>query len=158
MRGEAINNLLERLRERQWRLTPQRRVIAEVLDGVNVHLSAETVHERARVLLPEISLATVYNTLNELVAMSEVLEVSTGSGPKRYDPNARVSHHHLVCTSCGALRDVTAFPGVAPTPADLEGYVLTGISIVFRGLCPSCAGASAAVAGGSKDAAAFSLR
>lgn len=146
MRGGAISDLLERLRERQWRLTPQRRVVAEVLDGRNVHLSADTVHERSRSLLPEISLATVYNTLNELVAMGEVLEVATGSGPKRYDPNSHVAHHHLVCTSCGALRDVAATADLAPAPApaDLEGFVLTGVAIVFRGLCPSCAGSEAA--------------
>jgi hypothetical protein len=43
---------------------------------------------RARVLLPEISLATVYNTLNELVAMGEVREVQAGDGPRRAAPHS----------------------------------------------------------------------
>jgi Fur family ferric uptake transcriptional regulator len=91
--------------------------------------------------LPEISLATVYNTLNELVAMGEVIEVLPGTGPKRYDPNARAPHHHLVCTSCGAMRDV--FPvGVAMTDLsehDRAGFELTGLEILVRGRCPACA-------------------
>jgi Fe2+ or Zn2+ uptake regulation protein len=131
---------LERLRTREWRLTPQRRVVAEVLDGEHVHLTAEAVHSRAQALLPEISLATVYNTLNELVTMGEVLEVSGAAGAKRYDPNAHLPHQHLVCTSCGELRDV--FPAgeraLALSELDRHGFEVTSVQIVFQGLCPAC--------------------
>ncbi|MGH9064667.1 MAG: Fur family transcriptional regulator [Acidimicrobiales bacterium] len=136
--------LVERLRQRDWRLTAQRRVVAEVLAGEHVHLSAEAVHVLAQSRLPEISLATVYNTLNELVAMGEVLEVSAGVGPKRYDPNATVPHHHLVCVSCGALRDVTPLgeDGLGLSPVQRHGFRLLDVDIVFRGLCPACDGAA----------------
>jgi Fur family transcriptional regulator, stress-responsive regulator len=130
-------------------VTPQRRVVAEVLSGEHVHLSAEAIHLAAQERLPEISLATVYNALNELVAMGEVLEVAAGTGPKRYDPNVSPAHHHLVCTDCGTLRDV--FSGdLRPTlPEESRyGFVLTGVDIVFQGLCPRCAtGSSPALAG-----------
>jgi Fe2+ or Zn2+ uptake regulation protein len=115
-------------------------VVAEVLAGEHVHLTAEAVYSRARILLPEISLATVYNTLNELVDMGEVLEISTGDGPKRYDPNTTVGHHHLYCVVCGALRDVNpdgadrlALPG-----SQQHGFELLDVNIVFRGRCPDC--------------------
>jgi Fe2+ or Zn2+ uptake regulation protein len=135
-----VEQLLTRLRDRGWRLSPQRRVVAEVLVGPNVHLSAEEVHSRAGALLPEISRATVYNTLNELVAMGEVREVSVTDGPKRYDPNAHVAHHHLVCARCQTIRDVPVPPRMDPLgDDDLEGYVVTDIEIVYRGLCPACA-------------------
>jgi Fe2+ or Zn2+ uptake regulation protein len=131
---------LERLRASDWRLTPQRRVVAEVLDGEHVHLTAEAVHSRAQQRLPEISLATVYNTLNELVTMGEVLEVPGAAGAKRYDPNAHLPHQHLVCTSCGELRDV--WPGgeaaLSLRDADRHGYEISSVQIVFRGLCPAC--------------------
>lgn len=129
-----------RLRERDWRLTPQRRVVAEVLEGENVHLTAEAVHSRAQARLPEISLATVYNTLNELVGMGEVLEVPGAAGAKRYDPNAHVPHHHLVCTACGDLWDVMrrSSAPVALEEADRRGFEVTGVDIVFRGVCASC--------------------
>jgi Fur family transcriptional regulator, stress-responsive regulator len=131
----AISNLLERLREREWRLTPQRRV------GENVHLTAEAIHLQSQSRLPEISLATVYNTLNELVAMGEVLEVAAGNGPKRYDPNVTVAHQHLVCTACGTLRDVFSMGDgmIELCDDDRHGFVVTGIEIVFQGLCPACA-------------------
>jgi Fur family ferric uptake transcriptional regulator len=119
---------------------PQRRALAEVLDGEHVHLSAETIHSRAQARLPELSMSTVYNTLNELVAMGEILEVSVGAGARRYDPNVSVAHHHLVCTGCGSLRDVR--PGEAHAealrPEEAYGFEITGVDIVFRGLCPEC--------------------
>ena len=132
-------------------MTPQRRVVAEVLDGEHVHLSAEAVHGRSQLRLPEISLATVYNTLNELVAMGEVLELSTGPGPKRYDPNVRVAHHHLVCTSCGDVRDVhpRGLADLRLEGDEAAGYQVAGVDVVFRGLCANCRALQAGAAAGA---------
>jgi Fe2+ or Zn2+ uptake regulation protein len=137
----ARGRLLDRLRARDWRLTAQRRVVAEVLSGPHVHLTAEEVLERARQRLPEISRATVYNTLTELVAMGEVAEVSTDERAKRYDPNPDHSHQHLVCDRCGRILDVN--PGaaaVAALPASQRhGFVLRRADVTYRGVCPECA-------------------
>ena len=134
-------DLLSRLRQREWRLTPQRRVVAEVLAGEHIHLTAEQVHDRAQRRLPEISRATVYNTLNELVAVGEVAEVDVTDGPKRYDPNIAPAHDHLVCESCHTIRDVPR-AGDPPTVSKgaRAGFVITGVDITYRGLCPGCAG------------------
>jgi Fur family ferric uptake transcriptional regulator len=133
-------DLLSRLRGRDWRLSAQRRAVAEVLVGDHVHLTAEEVHELARTRLPEISRATVYNTLNELVAMGEVGVVDVVDGPRRYDPYVTAHHDHLVCERCHAIRDVprtTALPQVAEDARG--GYLVTGVEITYRGLCPGCA-------------------
>ena len=128
------------MRDRGWRLTAQRRVVAEVLAGEHIHLTADAVYSRAQILLPEISLATVYNTLNELVDMGEVMEISTGEGPKRYDPNTTAAHHHLYCVGCGDLRDVNPEGTDTLELSDTEkhGFELLDVDIVFRGRCPSC--------------------
>jgi Fur family ferric uptake transcriptional regulator len=111
-----------------------------VLVGDHVHLTAEAVYARAQALLPEISLATVYNTLNELVAMGEVSQVAAGDGPKRYDPNVTTAHQHLVCTQCGALRDVIPVgqDKLSLPHKQRYGYRLVDIDVVFRGVCPAC--------------------
>ena len=115
-------------------------MVAEVLAGEHIHLTADAIHSRAQQLLPEISLATVYNTLNELVDMGEVLEISTGDGPKRYDPNTTAAHHHLYCIECGALRDVNpeGTDGLAVPASQQHGFELLDVDIVFRGRCPDC--------------------
>jgi Fur family ferric uptake transcriptional regulator len=134
-------DLLERLQLRGWRLTAQRRAVAEVLRGEHIHLTAESVHDLARERLPEISIATVYNTLNELVDMGELSEVSAGGGPKRYDPNVGTAHQHLVCLRCGELHDVspTGAQSLDISTEQRYGYQLVDVAIVFRGLCPTCA-------------------
>lgn len=121
-------------------MTPQRRVIASVLSGTDVHLSAEEVLEQARQRLPEVSLATVYNTLNELVAMGEVLEVRAAPGPARYDPNVAPAHHHLVCSGCGSLFDVRprGVDHLHLPDAQRRGFALDEVDVVFRGRCPRC--------------------
>jgi Fur family transcriptional regulator, stress-responsive regulator len=132
--------LLERLRERQWRITPQRRVIAQALEGEHVHLTADDVLGIARGRLPEVSLATVYNTLNEMVAMGEVQQVDAGPGPTRYDPNVQLPHHHLVCLRCGELRDV--YPGgedsIELSRSQRFGYQVVSREVLFQGYCPRC--------------------
>jgi Fur family ferric uptake transcriptional regulator len=136
-----MSDLLQRLRGRGWRVTSQRRVVAEVLDGDHVHLTADEVHARAARLLPEISRATVYNTLGELVSLGEVLEVSTDGRAKRYDPNAHRPHHHLICSRCGTIRDVhpTGDP-LADLPAEGRfGFTVSEVEITYRGVCSSCA-------------------
>ncbi|MGW8951857.1 Fur family transcriptional regulator [Streptomyces sp. NPDC055709] len=136
-----MSGLLQRLRGRGWRMTSQRRVVAEVLDGDHVHLTADEVHVRAAQRLPEISRATVYNTLGELVSLGEVMEVSTDGRAKRYDPNAHRPHQHLVCSACGTIRDVhpTGDPLTGLPEQERFGFTVSEVQVVYRGLCPACA-------------------
>ncbi|WP_328302470.1 transcriptional repressor [Streptomyces sp. NBC_00435] len=136
-----MSDLLERLRGRGWRMTSQRRVVAEVLDGDHVHLTADEVHALAVERLPEISRATVYNALGELVSLGEVMEVATDGRAKRYDPNAHHPHQHLVCSGCGLIRDVhpNGDP-LAQLPAEQRfGFTVSGAEVTYRGLCAACA-------------------
>lgn len=136
-----MSDLLERLRGRGWRLTAQRRVVAEVLDGNQIHLTADEVHARASERLPEISRATVYNTLGEMVSLGEVREVNTDRRAMRYDPNAHRPHQHLVCAKCGTVRDVhPSRDPLADLPDDeRSGFTISEVEVTYRGLCPQCA-------------------
>lgn len=112
-----------------------------MLDGDHVHLTADEVHARAVGRLPEISRATVYNTLGELVTLGEVLEVSTDGRAKRYDPNAHHAHQHLICSRCGTIRDVhpTGDPLAALPTDERFGFVVSNVEVTYRGICPDCA-------------------
>ena len=81
--GPRSHPLPDRLQARGWRITPQRRAVIGALDGEHVHLSAEQVHAAARRAVPEVSLATVYNTLNELADMGEISRDPAG---RRHHP------------------------------------------------------------------------
>jgi Fur family ferric uptake transcriptional regulator len=137
----TVELLIDRLRDRGWRLTSQRRVVAEVLSGPNLHMTADEILDQAQERLPEISRATVYNTLTELVAMGEVAEVNTDGRARRYDPNPDHTHQHLVCDVCGRILDVSLGNEAVPTlPArERHGFVVRGAEVTYRGVCPDCA-------------------
>lgn len=136
-----MSDLLERLRGRGWRMTPQRRVVAEVLDGEHIHLTADEVLVSATARLPEISRATVYNILGELVQLGEVTEVVTQGRAKRYDPNAHRPHHHLMCSECGIIRDVHPDSDLLGDLPESErfGFTVSEVEMTYRGVCPDCA-------------------
>ena len=134
-----MTELLTRLRDRGWRLSAQRRTVAEIFVGDNVHLTADEVLDLAQERLPEISRATVYNTLNELVAMGELRLVEVAEGPRRYDPNVIEHHDHLVCEECQAIRDVARAEPHPGLPDDARGgFLVTNVDVTYRGLCPAC--------------------
>lgn len=135
----ADSELLQRLRAREdWRLTAQRRVIAEALGGDHVHMTAEEVLVAARERLPEVSVATVYNTLNELVELGELLEFRPQDGPKRYDPNTTSPHQHLVCVDCGAVLDVEVDRLPTLSVDDRHGFEVLAVDVTVRGRCGHC--------------------
>ena len=131
--------LLERLQARGYRLTAQRRVVAQVLEGENVHLTADEVLDQAQALLPEISRATVYSTLQQFTEMGEVRELSLDGRSKRYDPNIAPAHHHLVCDGCGSVFDVAhGIEAPALPVAQQHGMTITSAEIVYQGTCADC--------------------
>lgn len=120
-------------------MTAQRRAIAEVMVGDDVHLTAEEVHRRARVALPELSLATVYNTLNDMVASGLLAERRHLPGAARYDPGPQ-PHHHLVCRHCDRLVDIGP-AAVGPVVLDEEsgqGFSVDAVEVTFFGSCDDC--------------------
>lgn len=129
--------LLERLQQqRGYRLTAQRRVVAQVLEGENLHLTADEVLSQAEAMLPEISRATVYSTLQQFVDMGQLLELSLDGRSRRYDPNIDPPHHHLICTECDGVFDV-AHNVAAPDAGD--GLEIESAQIIYRGRCTDCA-------------------
>lgn len=132
--------LVERLRAHGYRLTAQRRVVAEVLDGDNVHLTADEVHTRASAVLPEISRATVYSTLQQFAVLGELRELSLVGSAKRYDPNVSPVHHHLVCDRCGLVFDVAQGVDAPSLPTgEHHGMTIANAEIVYHGTCAGCA-------------------
>ncbi|MEW6636488.1 MAG: Fur family transcriptional regulator [Actinomycetota bacterium] len=128
----------QRLREAGLRVTPQRRAIwAAFGKGANGHLTAEEVFARARRELPELSRATVYNTLGALVRAG-LLRAVEGRGAVLYDPNPDPSHQHFRCRSCDRLYDVR-IEGVEDLHlADARRFYIEGRVVTLEGLCPEC--------------------
>ncbi len=132
---EAVQTIA---RTRGLKMTPQRRMIVDYLQGATNHPTADDVLNAVNDRYPMTSRATVYNTLNWLKEMGMVREVFEG-GDLRFDPNTG-SHHHFVCRSCGKIEDVDCdLVGelrFCPLPGRQEVEVY---EVTLRGLCEGCA-------------------
>ncbi|HVE93841.1 MAG TPA: Fur family transcriptional regulator [Acidimicrobiales bacterium] len=137
MRSTA--ELVKRFRSHGLKVTPQRTVVFDVLQGDSAHPTAESVFEAARQRQPTLSLKTVYQTLGELARLGEISALDLGTGAARYDPNVETPHHHLVCDGCGAVRDVEASVGDLRVPASRRDFTITSAEVIFRGVCGACA-------------------
>ena len=136
----TAEELCQRFRARGLKVTPQRRFIFQVLEESRDHPSAEEIYAKVRAILPDISLATVYNTLRELVNLGEVWELDLGEGKSRYDPDT-ADHHHLICVRCHKVVDVACdIKGLELTPEERQGYHILRTHVIFHGLCPACQG------------------
>ena len=136
---KTADELTRLFREKGRRVTPQRQCIFRVLQGDVTHPTADTVYARARAEMETISLKTVYQTLYELAVLGEVAALDVGTGTTRFDPNVEDVHHHLVCESCGKVRDLHADFTHLTVPEDAdEGFELGGAEVIFRGTCAEC--------------------
>jgi Fe2+ or Zn2+ uptake regulation protein len=139
----TADELTTLFRKRGLRVTPQRQAIFRLLHGNDVHPTVESLYDSARTEMPTISLKTVYQTVHDLEAMGEVTLLDLGTGSVRVDPNVEHRHHHLICTVCGKVRDVTVDVGPLRLPTrDRRGFSVEDVQVNFRGVCDGCAPAA----------------
>ncbi len=131
--------LTELFRSNGRKITAQRQCIFRALQGDVTHPSAERVHERVRREMPNVSLKTVYQTLNDLADLGAISVLDVGTGSARFDPSIETAHHHLVCGSCGKVRDLAMdIPGLQVPSQASQGFDVQSAEVVFRGLCDEC--------------------
>ena len=137
---ERLDQVLSKLKDRDFRITPQRLAVLKVLVASEGHPSVERIYETVRAQFPTTSIATIYKTISLLKQINEVLELGFADGSRRYDGNKPYPHPHLICTQCkkiidldlGSLKDLTK-----------EVVLETGFQILthrvdFFGICPDC--------------------
>ena len=135
-----LEMLIDRLRERGCRLTPQRRAVIQILVESQDHPTVEQIYEQVREDFPMTSLATVYKTVALLKEMGEVREIGFGEGGNRYDGYDPSPHPHLICVECRQIVDLD-LPTLDTLPqavAQEMGYRIIEHRVDFFGVCPQC--------------------
>jgi Fe2+ or Zn2+ uptake regulation protein len=135
----SLDKLLEQFRQNGLKITPQRRVIFELLADDDSHPTAEQVYQRVLSVMPDVSRTTVYNTLHELSDLGELTPVcGLSEGGQRYDTNNE-THQHLYCSQCHTLIDIDHdFEGLDLTAEEAPGYQILSCQVTFLGVCPDC--------------------
>ncbi len=123
------------------RITAQRRLLLKVLAESRAHLDAEEIYTLAKEKDPNISLATVYRTLNVLTEAGLVEERANIRDSQRhcYEVTDKI-HYHFTCLSCQRVIEFEA-PLIEQAIAELAERLSLDIvhtRVHADGYCPAC--------------------
>jgi len=132
-------DLEARIRDAGLRVTGQRLAVLRAL-GEEPHSDADSVHRLVRREFDGFSLQATYVVLGALTEAGLIRRIEPAGSPARYERRIGDNHHHVVCTSCGAVADVDCVHGAAPclAPSSTAGFAISTAEVTFWGLCPEC--------------------
>lgn len=135
---KQADQIVQILKSKQLRVTPQRFAVYANLLGRTDHPTAEQILTDLNQDAPQSSQATVYSSLQALQGAGLVREVLLEEGVCRYDANV-MPHHHFRCHCCGAIEDIPwdQFKGVDLSQLR-SGLTVQGYEITVHGLCDRC--------------------
>lgn len=135
------SDLRQAIRQRGFRVTPQRELILAAVREGGGHVTPEVVFERVTRLAPSLSRATVYRTLDFLAEQHLITCTDLGLGSKVYEMATTHPHHHLVCEGCGSVQQIdhtVARHFFKQIEIDY-GFRVTTDHLALFGLCAHCA-------------------
>jgi Fe2+ or Zn2+ uptake regulation protein len=134
------HTLLTNLRQRGFRITPQREMIIQIIAHSDIHQTAEQIYAQVSQRTHTINLATVYRTLELLVETGAISRLDLGQGQVSYAARHHGRHIHLVCRCCGAVIDASQ-ELLETLDAQLQsqyGFTADLQHISIPGICPAC--------------------
>ena len=136
---DRFERLISRLKESDYRLTPQRVELIRLITTSNDHPSASRLYNQIKTQFPTMSLATVYKTLDLLKELGEVLEIDLRDD-SHYDGNRPEPHPHLICIKCNKIidADVSLDEKSLRNLERTSGYKVLRPQISLYGLCLDC--------------------
>lgn len=139
MHTRKIDKFIQQCRERGLNVTSPRLLIYRRLLENPGHPSAEEIYRAVQRDHPNISMATVYKTLEMLAEHNLISKVTHLHDLARYDCNNDF-HHHFVCIKCKKIVDIVSDDlNNLPVPDQLkENYHILNYRVQFDGLCANC--------------------
>ena len=135
---EIEQKLVTSLREKGYKLTPQRLEIIKMISRDRSHPGAMDILQKVRQKAPKISMSTVYYTLDMLKKEGLIRELEFYDRDNRYDVNAE-DHINLICRRCGKIEDFTeAVPFSSHMIEEKTGFRPEGMRYEYYGYCKSC--------------------
>ncbi|WP_042336897.1 Fur family transcriptional regulator Irr [Bradyrhizobium sp. DOA9] len=124
--------MFRRLRDAGLRPTRQRMLLSELLFGRgDRHVTAEMLFAEAAEANIQLSLATVYNTLNQFTQAGLLRRIGPDGSRSFFDTNTTV-HPHFYLHGEGILIDVPETLVLAQMPEPLPGHEISRLDIIIH--------------------------
>ena len=136
------STIIKKLRENNYKITPQRMAIVEVLCNSQGHPSVEKIYDQLKIKYPTMSLTTVYRNVMMIKSLGEVLELGFPDGSNRYDGNKPFPHPHVICVKCHKIidPDLSNLKDLTEEVAQETDFEIITHRVDFFGICPYCRG------------------
>jgi len=137
----SATSTADRLRDAGGRVTRQRLLVADALSTVARQVTAQELYERLRRHDPRIGRATVFRTLETLVAAGVARRLEQDGHVYGYVACRPQHHHHLACDRCGRVEEIDEgyiAPVAERVSLDL-GFTIDDARMDFYGRCSRCA-------------------
>ena len=127
------------LKEKELKLTPQRRLIMDVIHDTEAHFLAEQIISDVQSRMPGVHKSTIYRTL-ELLEKAGCVYKSELGDQFIYHHAEEGHHHHLVCSKCGKTMNCEEdlFAPVERSLGEKYGFCVDFKHVVMSGLCQKC--------------------
>ena len=134
------HTILEALRKRGYRITPQREMIIEAVAHSSRHITAEEVAEQLREHTRAINIATVYRTLDLLWQEGFACRNDLSEGKIVYATFKHGPHIHLVCRKCNKVidADIGILNSLRKDLNKRYGFQSDLDHFSIFGVCPDC--------------------
>ncbi len=128
------------LRERGYRLTPQRQLVLEAVTALR-HGTPDEICARVQTTAGGVNMSTVYRALELLEELGLVTHTHLGHGAPTYHAATDEDHLHLVCRICGEVMetDVSIADALVRRLADEHGFETDVAHFAIYGRCRGCA-------------------
>lgn len=139
MKSITKEGLVRQLREKGFKITPQRRAIVEALvENRKLHPGAHLIFEEARKKTKSLSLSTVYATMGEFFQQGLVKSLEFDRMDNRYEGNLD-EHVNLICKRCGKIEDYALPALIEPEEiAGKTGFRVMDARMEYYGFCRDC--------------------
>lgn len=125
------------LKEKNIKVTPQRVGVYEILRKENKHMTAEQIYEQMKRQFPTVSLATVYAVL-ELFQEKNLIKEIRIEFDKSYFDMRTDHHHHFFCKRCKKTFDIDIPFCSTLKQKEIDGYLIDDFQGYFYGICKKC--------------------
>jgi len=133
-------NIDEMLKQKQLKVTPQRKAILAVLEGSGSVLSAQELFTKVLELLPGTNFSTIYRNLDTLLSKGLLCRIPRENGGDLYEVRREEGHHHhVICKGCGASIAVDFCPmETLHYELEKQGFTPTEHRFEVYGYCNKC--------------------
>lgn len=117
-------------------MTKQRELILQILNQADRHLTADEIFFLAKLKMPGIAMATVYNNLNAMNDLGLINRVHVDGGADCFERDVD-RHDHAICDGCGKLTNLH-LADFSTQLRNTLGSEINSYNLTVHYLCPEC--------------------